>query len=145
MARTNSNSVIAILRPGSQGGDYDDKNSPSLEPFIDTASVVVDDLVTYAAENNKTLIPSKLELIERWLAAHFYCQSDKTYMSKVTAQASAIFAGKTGMHLESTLYGQTAQMLDNTGLLTALSKQSRAIAGWMGKTLPEQLTYDERN
>lgn len=145
MPRTTSPEVEAILRPGSQGGDYDDDNEPSLEPYIATASALVDRVATCATNKGITLSATELELIERWLAAHCYCLSDQTYASKSTEGASASFHGQTGMAIESTRYGQMALTLDVSGCLMALSKRQVASAGWLGKSDPDKLTYDQRN
>ena len=128
--------------------DYETDLSPSsvsLVPFIDTASAVVDRVEACAVAKDKTLTAAELELIERWLSAHFYVQSDQTYASKSSAGASASFHGQTGMHLESSRYGQTALNVDFSGCLTAIGKRQTARMAWLGKTLPEQTTYEDRN
>lgn len=152
MARTTSAAVEAVLNR-----DYDSSpevgSAPSLTPYIDTASSIVDDLVTFCDDNDIDE-PSavKLELIERWLSAWAYCQYDKTYQSKSTSGASASFSGQTGKGFNSNNYGQTAMMLDPTGYLQSITSdaetnQSSATAGgfWAGKTESDALTYDERN
>lgn len=141
MPRTNEDLVIKVL-----GDDYGlrvDGSTPDLSVYMDTAESMVDDLVECAAALGKTLTTSKLELIERWLSAHFYAVNDKPYQSKSTNKASASFVGQTGMYLESTLYGQMAVRLDPTGCLTS---QGKTISGmWLGKTVSEQIDYDDRN
>lgn len=149
MARTSSSAVQAILRPGSQGGDYDDLNSPSLTPFIEAASSIVDDVVACVARKGLTAFSSaKLELIERWVAAHSYVMSDQTYASRSTAGASASFHGQTGMYLEATKYGQMAMSLDSSGCLAAVtsgSQRKTASLRWGGKRPSEQTDYADRN
>jgi hypothetical protein len=143
MSRTTDTAVKAILLR-----DYDTRNSPSLDSFIETASALVDDLVDCATGKGVTFSAGRLELIERYLAAHFYQQSDKGFTSKSTGDASASYQGKTDMYLTSTLYGQTAITLDKTGCLRSIgtgqvANTARGI--WLGKKPSEQLRYDERD
>jgi hypothetical protein len=120
--RTNPQAVQDVLTPG---GDYDTVNSPSLQPYIDTASVIVDRVQMMAARKGIALSSSELEMIERWLSAHQYCCSDKTYASKSTSGASGSFQGQTTTGFEATLYGQTALRLDFSGSLQQLDKTGR--------------------
>lgn len=145
MSRTNEAAVKGILL--SDYGPDKDGNEPSLEPFIDTAASMVDDLVECATAKGKTLSAGKLELIERWLAAHFYVQSDQTYASKSTEGASASFHGQTAMYLESSRYGQTAMRLDTSGCLDGRGGSERKVAGgfWLGKRRSEQIPYVDRD
>lgn len=118
MPRTTPAAVKEIMAPG---GDYRAKTAPSLNPFIDSASATIDDLVYEAEKTNnpwkELLTPTRLEMIERWLAAHDYQQSDKGYTSRSTQGASGSFQGQWQMGLDSTSYGQRAKALDPTGLL----------------------------
>jgi len=141
MARTTSANVTAIL--------VTDKNydgSTSLAAFIDTATALVDEVVTCAAKRGITLSATLLELIERWLAAHFYAHADPLYTSRSTQGASGSFQGQTGMHLESTQYGQTAMVLDTSRCLAAINKGGSKIgAVWLGKPRSEQIDYVDRD
>jgi len=143
MSRTNDAAVLALLAPNR---DYNTADAPSLQPFIDTASSMVDDLVDCAAERGITLPSVKLELIERWLAAHFYKVSDRPYASKNTEGAGGAFDGKTGMYLESTIYGQTAMRLDPSGCLDAIGGSQRKVADilWLGKPPSAQIPWYDR-
>lgn len=98
-----------------------------VDPFIRTASVVVDRLITYAEDN--PLEDSELKEIEIYLAAHFCTLREQQYDSKSTADASAKFQGKTGMGLASSHYGQTAKILDSSGYLDSLDKPNKPEAG----------------
>lgn len=142
MARTNSASVIGILISGKQ---YDAKTAPSLTPFIDTAASIVDDVVACAAKKEIVLTSTKLELIERWLAAHAYAHADQLYSSSSAGGASGSFQGQTGMHLESTQYGQMAMNLDSSGCLRAINKGARAGVTWLGKPPSSQIPYVDRD
>lgn len=140
MARTTSAAVKLVLQD-----DYDSANEPSLVPFLDTATAMVDRVATCATRKSWTLSAAELELIERWLAAHFYCQGDPSYVSRSTAGASGNFTGQFGMGLDGTRYGQQAQAIDTSGCLAALAKRRVAGGAWLGKTDREKLTWDQRN
>lgn len=95
----------------------------SLAPFIDTANSLTNHVSDQ--DDDSLLDDPTLELIERYLAAHFYeANRDRKYAQKTTGRASAQFQGKTAMVLMSTDPGQTACLLDVTGRLAELSKQA---------------------
>src|SRR5262252_4291261 len=94
-ARTTPGLVQGILLK-----DYDKKKNPSLEPFIQTATILVDRIVDFMGTHSVPQVPeSQLAVIEMWLAAHFYCMSDITYMSRSTNGASGGFMGTSGLAL----------------------------------------------
>jgi hypothetical protein len=85
----------------------------SLVPFIESASAIVDDVLA-----DQDLSDLRLELIERWLAAHFYVLRDPRRKSETVGPITqTLEMGKTGLHLQATQYGQTAMLLDSTGSL----------------------------
>lgn len=146
MARTDADAVKGVLRLGTEGGDYDNVNNPSLTPYIDAASSVVDDVIDCATEKNVTLSTAKRELIERWLAAHMYAMSDQTYAKKKTGDAYSEFHGKTGLYLEATKYGQTALILDPSGCLREIGMGGKqATFCWLGLPPSEQTDYEDRD
>jgi len=129
--------------------DYDWKKNPSLEPYIQSASMLVDRVVQYSIDHQTGLTGPPLgsveqEIVERWLAAHFYCMSDITYMSRSTNGASGGFFGTSGLGLDLSRYGQMAKILDTSGALAAFSKAARAGATWLGKNAPQQIPIWER-
>lgn len=136
--RTTTSAVQAIL-----GGNWDGETD--LSPFVEAASSLVDDVVTCAAEDDVTLSAAKLELIERWLSAHFYAALDPTVKSEATDGASASYEGKEESGLGETRYGRRALSLDTSGCLVTLSSGIRASVTWLGKTEPDQLNYEQRN
>lgn len=140
MARTTAIAVKGILLQ-----DYDTEAEPSLTPFIDTANALTSRLATAASADGNDLSVAELELIERWLAAHFYTISDQKYQESTTADAEAVYQGRTEMGLEATTYGQQALVLDWSGNLTSLSRHHRARGVWLGSTATEAQTFDERN
>lgn len=140
MARTTAEAVQGILLQ-----DYDADEAPSLTPFIDTAAIMVGRVIICATAKGLTLTAEELEIVERWLAAHYYVCSDQTYASASTNGASASFHGKTDMGLNSSRYGQTALGLDHTGCLAAINKGGYLLAPvWLGKTVAEQTPFNDR-
>lgn len=140
MARTTSSAVQAVLI-----GQYDSVENYDLTPFIEVASAVVDDVYECAFDKGVTLSATRLELIERWLAAHFYKLSDKGFASSSQQGASASYDGQTGMGFDATLYGQTASRLDSSGCLENLDKTQEASLDWLGKPPSTQIPYDQRD
>ena len=103
-------------------------------PFIEVASSIVDDCCT-----SSSYTTAKLELIERWLAAHFYAIRDQRVASEKAGPVGQNFQYKLGLNLANTMYGQQAMLIDFKGNLAALSKQmekgklSKIGATWLGK------------
>lgn len=141
-ARTNPDAVKALLTPGL---NYDTKRNPSLMPFIDVAALQVDGMVELAAADEITYTSERLEMIERWLAAHGYKLSDKDQTSRSTRGASGSFAGQTAMGLDATLYGQQAKTLDPYGYLVlaidGAGGQATAGGEWLGLNPGQQHEY----
>lgn len=143
MARTTSTLVQGVL-VNDYGPDYQD-NYPSLDPYIDTASAIVDRVAACAIDRDMTLSSTELEILERWLAAHCYTQMDQTFASPSTEGASASFHGQTGMGFEGSKYGQMALRLDWSGCLQIIDKRQFAGGIWLGKPVSEQTPYDSRD
>ena len=90
----------------------------SLTPYIETANA----LVTEVCAPVTTYDAARLELIERWLSAHFYAvYSARRTIEKARAVAEH-FQSKVGLCLYVTHYGQQAALLDTAGGLAALNK-----------------------
>jgi hypothetical protein len=146
MARTDATAVKAILLD-----QYDTEGAPSLTAFIDTATVMVDDLVTCISSRGLTAFSAaKLERIEAFLTAHLYLHADQSASSKTTGDASATFQGQTGMGFKSTQFGQAALSLDTSGCLARVDKQMsgdivRPSMTWLGKPNSEQIPYAQRD
>jgi hypothetical protein len=95
-----------------------------LEPFIETANMLVTDIL-----GSKGLSDAKLELIERWLATHFYAISPdgRMTLSETLGPITETFFGKTGFALNHTPYGQQVMLIDTTGSFAAWN--ARVIKG----------------
>lgn len=115
--RTTSLAVSKIIEVDASVNDGD------ITPFIETASALVDDVCVPLVYDD-----TRLELIERWLSAHFYAVRDARTKSEGVGSLSQSFEGQTAMGLAHTRYGQQAMMLDTKGGLAALNR------------LPEQAT-----
>lgn len=115
----------------------------NIAPFINTANALTDYVAT--SDEGSLLNTALLKQIESYLAAHFYSHRDKLYQEKKTGDASAVFQGKTDMGLDSTEYGQTAQVLDVTGTLRSLSKGGKARVEWLGLAPSDQTDYEDRD
>lgn len=104
-----------------------------LAPFISTAN----ELVTECC-GDVGYTETRLELIERWLTAHFYAIRDPRAQSEKAGSVAASYAMKVDMHLQATQYGQQALTLDTNGGLAALNqralkgKLAQASVKWLG-------------
>ena len=116
----------------------------NVDGYIRTANALTDKV---SSEDSEGLLNEALLFeIETYLAAHFYALRDLQYSEKKTGDASAVFQGRTGMMLESTLWGQQAIVLDLTGFLGSLSKGKSPLSfGWLGKPPSEQTVYKDRD
>lgn len=124
MARTTPEEVRAI-----NGSTLDDA---SIQPFIDTATVIIDSVVACANTDEETL-----KQAETWLTCHLMAiSSTGTGAGRGTAKAQESFdmysitwavGNSTGGGVLSTNYGSTANMLVN-GCLFEKNKQKCLIA-----------------
>lgn len=108
--------------------------SIDLTPFIETASALVDDPV---ATGSPSYTDAKLELIERWLAAHFYRIRDMAVQQEYAKGVGQMFQFKVDLNLHVTMYGQQAMLLDTDGNLAKLNKRakdgiSKGTVLWLG-------------
>jgi hypothetical protein len=125
VVRTTSVAIASIIEVDS---------SIDLTPFIETANLVVTDVC-----GDFDYTDEKLEMIERWLAAHFYAVRDPRPASEAAGSVSANYQYKVDLNLAVTTYGQQAMLLDTSGGLAALNKRASSGHGvvtgvrWMGK------------
>ena len=134
--RTTTTAVLEVLAPGKE---YDLQTNPSLVPFLDAAQTLTNRVASLALHRQSGgYQASELEVIERYLAAHYYLTSDKAYANKSDGGASATFMQQTGKRLDQTPHGQTALNLDYLGVLNGINSNARArmfnLAGsWGGR------------
>lgn len=97
-----------------------------LDPFILTAN----ELVT---EKCGALVPPytdvRLELIERYLSAHFYTLRDPRTTEETAGPVRAEYQSAVALGLQTSHYGQTALQLDTSGALAALNHFSNTGPG----------------
>lgn len=131
MARTTSELV---------GGIVEVADGVDLAPFILSANELVTELCTGSNYSD-----DRLELIERWLAAHFYAVFDPRTKLEQAAGLMEQFEGRADMGLRFTRYGQQAMMLDTAGNLAAVNNSLNTVkkvlpaagrspgVGWVGR------------
>jgi hypothetical protein len=86
-----------------------------LTPFIETANNLVDQVCLASGYSDATL-----ELIERWLSAHFYATRDPRTSQEAVKGIMEEFEGTTKIGLNNTRYGQQALLLDTKGNLALI-------------------------
>jgi hypothetical protein len=119
--------------------EVDTDVSLDLEPFITAANELVTECCSDAGYTD-----ARLELIERWLASHFYAIRDPRVSSEAAGVTSSYLGPSIGFNLKGTKEGQQALLLDTAGGLAALSDrlekgQKKTMVGikWLG-TDPEE-------
>ena len=101
----------------------------SLTPFIETASNLTDRV----AAASSPPAAATLELIERWLSAHFYTVRDPRPVSERAGSVGETVQSRVDLGLKTSHYGQMAISLDPTGTLKAISAGTRqASVTWVG-------------
>lgn len=110
MARTTASKVKEILNTS--------LSVTKINAFITAANA----LVTNTLGTDTTLGDTLKEEIERWLTAHLIVSARERQGIKEGAGGAEItYQGKTGIGLDSTMYGQNVKVLDTTGRMAALS------------------------
>lgn len=110
MARTNIADVRIIITTSLEDGQ--------ITSFISDTNLIVTSKFTGVDIDDDIL-----EAIEKWLTAHFIAMSQKRQLSEQKVdEASVKYAGKFGLHLEHTTYGQMVIFLDPTNTMIDASK-----------------------
>jgi hypothetical protein len=114
----------------------------TVTPFIEAANALVTELCAPVTDYDAT----RLELIERWLAAHFYAIRDPRRSSESVGPVKEAYQYKVKVGLQVTTYGQQVMLLDTEGALARLNRSSdegtqggTASVVWAGS----DLTVDE--
>lgn len=127
MALTNPKAVESILGPENYDGETD------LQPFIDSADILIQNISAYAIANlGMSPTNGQLEVIERWLAAHLYSQNNPAISSIGTGGINTGLQGQSTMNLRNSRWGQTVIMLDFTGYLNSIDNRAIARLVWLG-------------
>lgn len=115
-----------------------------LTPFIEVANNLVTRVCVPALAADTDYVAADLELIERWLSAHFYCIRDAQRVQESVRGVSESFQQKVDLGLNQTRYGQQAMLIDTEGGLAALQKlledgRPRKVGiTWLGQSLSKQ-------
>ena len=117
-------------------------NEGDISPFIETANALVEECCATATKGDGTpyYTDARLELIERWLSAHFYVMRDQAIASEKAGPVSANYQYDVGKMLQGSRFGQQAITLDTYGGLAALSKSmeegqtGRPGVTWLGNS-----------
>lgn len=105
----------------------------NLTPFIETANALVTE---HCSEDDYDAV--RLELIERWLAAHCYTIRDMRAETEKAGPTSEKKQSKVDLGFDSSHYGQTAMRLDTEGGLARLNeeikkgKTTSVSVAWLG-------------
>lgn len=87
-----------------------------LTPFIDPANQLVTELCVGKGHSDE-----RLEMIERYLAAHFYTLRDPRNVMERAGDVQEIRQSKVDLFLSTSHYGQMAVSLDTSGSLATLN------------------------
>lgn len=116
-----------------------------LDPFIEAANMLV---TTLCAPEG--LSDTQLEIIERWLSAHFYAiRVPRSEFEKIST-ASEKHPSKVDLGLRLTWYGQQAIILDTSGALGDWDLEASSTTGaskvqllWGGTECPPSPSENE--
>lgn len=97
-----------------------DETISDLTPFITMANELVNEYCLDAGYSD-----TRLELIERLLAAHFYCLKDTRVKMEKAGSVSQTYDTYLQIGFNHTHHGQMALRMDTAGGLVALEKQSQ--------------------
>ena len=138
MARTTSVLVAGIIEWDS---DTTKSSHIPLAPFISIAN----ELVTECCGDGD-YTATRLELIERWLSAHFYHHRDMKPEQEKAGSVSQKLQSKVDLGFDNTHYGQAAMRLDTEGGLAVLNerikkgKRATVSVTWLGTADPTDIT-----
>lgn len=108
---------MAFTDEDSVGGIIEWDTSIDLTPFIDTAHYCILKAVT-----DSSYTDADKEIIERWLAAHFYAVRDPRAIKESAGSVTVTYQGKVGLGFDVTEYGQQAMRLDIKGGLAQMNE-----------------------
>lgn len=110
----------------------------SLTPFIEVANA----LVTECCGDVDDYDATRLELIERWLSAHFYTERDPRVKTEQAGSVRQENQSIVAIGFDNSHYGQMAMRIDTNGGLALLNEQikngssgSKTIT-WLGTANP---------
>jgi len=109
----------------------------AMAPFILVANELVTECCTGDAGPATDYTDARLELIERWLAAHLYTNRDPRAVSERAGSVGATVQSRVDLGFDTSHYGQSAMRLDTNGGLAKLNDdmkkgKPRVGASWLG-------------
>lgn len=118
---------------------------PDITPFIDVANELVTEVCAVITKNadgsgGPYYSDYRLEMIERWLAAHFYAIADQQVLQESVTHLSETFQAKIDIGFKQTKQGQQAMRLDTKGALATLDNRANTMKNrrvdiiYLGKT-----------
>ncbi len=144
MPRTTATAVSKIIEVDIDSEDESTTLDQWLAPFIEVANMIVTRLLSGATYYTPSVtylltdINIDLEIVERWLSAHFYAVRDMRRAEEQVATVREKVMFKVGLDLRNTMYGQQAMFVDLSGLLAAWNnslakvEKIRVGATWLG-------------
>ena len=127
------------------GSICDIEEDADLTGFILSANELVTEVCASATKADGTPFYTdvRLELIERWLAAHLYTNRDPRVTDEKAGSVGAGYQSKVDLGFNTSHYGQTAMRLDTNGGLAKLNDdmlkgKPRVTASWLGLPVEEQ-------
>jgi len=144
MARTTRANVALIIELDAEIVPDD----TAMAPFIDVANEFVTEACTGDNGPETPYTDDRLELIERFLAAHIYTNRDPRPASESAGSVSTNYQSRVDLGFATSHYGQTAMRLDTNGGLARLDKSTTkgtpVVGGfWAGTPADEVSTMDE--
>lgn len=110
MTRATSDDVLEIMGRSTSG-------TVNVSAFIASANLIV----TKAFTGDTTVTEELLTEIEKWYTAHMLASTVwRQVEEEKIGDATIKFAGKTGMKLDYTSYGQMVLQLDHTGKMESV-------------------------
>jgi len=109
----------------------------ALLPFITIANELVTESCTGDNAPSTAYTDERLELIERWLTAHFYTNRDPRAANEKIGPIGNAFQSKVDLGFDTSHYGQSAIRLDTNGGLAKLNNdmkkgKPRVGMAWLG-------------
>jgi hypothetical protein len=130
-------------------GIIDTQTGVDLTPFIAIANELTTDVCGCSGYTDG-YVGSRMELIERWLSAHFYTVFDNQLVAAKAGTVSVVYQQKIDYGLRTSMYGQQAMILDTKANLakvenSALVKRKIKVSvGWAGnRRWPGDVSFGE--
>lgn len=130
-------------------GLIDVQDGADLSVYIQTANEITTEVCGHSGYSDG-YEGSRMELIERWLAAHFYTIFDNQLAAARAGTVSVSYQWKTDYGYRASMYGQQAMLIDTKGNLAkqenSVNVQRKIVLGilWMGtcRRYPVDYPYD---